>query len=113
MSLVEQMECAAGEDTARALLAPYRDRDVVLGLRPEDIGSARAMQDASMPKLKAKVDVIEPMGSEAYVYLSVGTSRFVARTDPHQQFRVGSSVELPVFIDKARFFDATTEKRIR
>ncbi|MCE9615145.1 MAG: sn-glycerol-3-phosphate ABC transporter ATP-binding protein UgpC [Lentisphaerae bacterium] len=97
----------------RASLAAYLGRPVTLGIRPEDIGSLRAEQDASLPRLKAKVDVVEPMGSEAYVHLSAGPARFTARTDPHQQFRVGTEVELPVFISKARFFDTATEQRIR
>ena len=98
---------------ARQGLAAYHGKPVTLGIRPEDIGSTRASQDPTMPKLKARVDVIEPMGSEAFIYLSAGKSRFIARTDPHRQFHTGENVELPVFIEKARFFDTQSEKRIR
>ncbi len=97
----------------RGPLAAYRDKKVTLGIRPEDIGSPRAAQEPGMPKLKATVDVVELMGAESYVHLSAGPARFVSRVDAHQRFQTGSSVELPVFIDKARFFDTTTEKRIR
>ncbi|MDA0577517.1 MAG: sn-glycerol-3-phosphate ABC transporter ATP-binding protein UgpC [Verrucomicrobia bacterium] len=94
-------------------LSAFRDKAVTFGIRPEDIGSARAIENKSSPKLRARVDVIEPMGCEAYVHLSAGTARLVARTDPYHVFHTGESIELPLYSEKARFFDPATEKRIR
>jgi len=92
-------------------LAAYRDKPITLGLRPEDVGSALAEQHAG-PQLRARVDVVEPMGSESYVYLTVGGTSFISRADSHKQFQVGTEIAMPVFMDKARFFDAESEKRI-
>jgi multiple sugar transport system ATP-binding protein len=81
-------------------------------VRPEDIGSQLAEQQAGAPRVQAQVDVIEPMGSETYVYLNTGETTFISRADPHQRFNVGEPADLAVFMDKAHFFDTETEKRI-
>jgi multiple sugar transport system ATP-binding protein len=93
-------------------LAARRDSPMTVGLRPEDIGSTAAEQLPDPPRIQAKIDVIEPMGSEAYVYLSAGDSTFVSRVDSHREFRVGQDAAPAVYIDKAHFFDPATQERL-
>ena len=52
------------------------------------------------------------MGSESYVYLSIGEDHFVSRVDAHQQYRVGTQAEPAVFLDKVHFFDPESEKTV-
>jgi multiple sugar transport system ATP-binding protein len=96
----------------REALGAYADKGVTLGIRPEDIGSAAARQQPEAPCIPAVVDVVEPMGSESYVYLTTGSASFVSRADPRAPFEVGQAVELPVHMEKAHFFDGATEQRI-
>jgi multiple sugar transport system ATP-binding protein len=93
-------------------LAAFEGKPIGLGFRPEDMGSAAAEALADAPRLRAKVNVIEPMGSETYVYLLTGGTQFVARMEAHKRFRPGDAVEVPVNMNKAHFFDAQTEERI-
>jgi len=93
-------------------LSSYQGKPVVLGIRPEDIGSNQAEQLADAPTLKAKVGVVEPMGSESYVHLDDGAHQFVSRADAHKHYKVGDDVNMPVFIDKVHFFDSETEKTV-
>ncbi len=93
-------------------LSSYREKPVVMGIRPEDIGSLRAEQATDSPRLRARVNVVEPMGSESYVHLNAGGSDFISRADPHKEVQVGADVEIPLVIEKARFFDAESDKRI-
>jgi multiple sugar transport system ATP-binding protein len=93
-------------------LAAWRDRTVTLGLRPEDIGSVAAEQLHGAPRISATVEVVEPMGSESYVYFRVGGTSFISRVDAHRKFRVGEISEPSVYMDRAHFFDPSTEKRI-
>jgi len=65
-----------------------------------------------MPKVKAKIEVVEPMGSETYVYLNTGENSFIARVDPHKKLRVGELESLAVLLPKAHIFDGETEKTI-
>jgi len=100
------------EDKARAL-APYKGREVILGIRPEDIHDP----DLTPPgiteaRIKAKVEVTEPMGNEVFIYLLTGTKTFIARVDPRTEARVGQEVEAVANMDNIHVFDRRTEKAI-
>jgi len=99
-------------DKQRAGLAAYRDKPVILGLRPEDIGSPAAERVANAPHIRALVDVVEPMGAESYIYHKLGPATFVSRVDAHQRLKEGQGVEPAVFMDKAHFFDPANDARI-
>ena len=93
-------------------LEPFVDRKVCFGVRPEDIGTEQAEAAANMPRVSARIEVVEPMGSETYVYLNTGGNSFVARVDPHKEVKVGSQVSFAVLLPKAHFFDGETENTI-
>jgi len=61
-------------------LQPYVDREVIFGIRPEDIYdklySAGATRDNT---ISSTVEVVEPMGAEILLHLSTGRSNFIAR----------------------------------
>jgi multiple sugar transport system ATP-binding protein len=87
-------------------LATHSGRAVTLGLRPEDIGSVAAEGLTTAPRIKAQVEVVEPMGSETFLYLNTGKTSFISRVDAHRSHAVGDSTELPVFLPKAHMFDS-------
>jgi len=86
-------------------LGAHVGKAVTLGIRPEDIGSATAEQAAEAPRLRALVDVTEPMGSETYVYVKAAGASLVCRVDAHKVFKAGETVELPVDIRRSHVFD--------
>ena len=63
-------------------------------------------------ELDATVDVVEPMGSEVFLSLSVGETALVARFDPVHLPVVGQQVRLAIHIDKAHFFDKETQQSL-
>ncbi len=91
---------------------PYIDKPVFFGSRPEDVGSPKAESTPGMPRIKAKIEVVEPMGSETYLYLDTGKSSFIARVDPHRKTFVGDHLELAVYINSAHLFDKNTQQAI-
>jgi multiple sugar transport system ATP-binding protein len=99
-------------EKAKAALAAYRDKPITMGIRPEDIGSAAAEQLVGAPRIRAVVEVVEPMGSESFIYFRLADATFISRVDAHRTFRVGDSCEPAVFIDKVHFFDPQTEARV-
>ena len=99
-------------DAQKAALAAYRDKPVALGLRPEDIGSSTAEQLPGAPRIRAVVEVVEPMGSESYVHFKIGDAAFVSRVDAHRKFQINQPADPAVFIDKTHFFDPVSERRI-
>jgi multiple sugar transport system ATP-binding protein len=99
-------------DEWKASVEPFIDKKVVFGVRPEDIGSPEAESRPNAPKIKAKVEVVEPMGPETYLYLSTGEQAFISRVDAHRKTAVGDDIELSVLMSKAHLFDHVTEKFI-
>jgi multiple sugar transport system ATP-binding protein len=97
-------------DAWKDKLAGHNGKKVTFGIRPEDIGSLQAENIDGAPKIKAKVEVTEPMGSETYVYLNTGQNSFISRVDAHKRINVGDELELPLVIEKAHVFDADSEE---
>ena len=99
-------------DSWKAKIEPYIEKELVFGIRPEDIGSPEAESKTDAPKMKAKVEVIEPMGAETFLYLNTGAQSFISRVDAHRKTVVGEEVLLSILMSKAHIFDKATEKII-
>ena len=88
-------------------------RDVVFGVRPEDIHHPKYKPSGIKEQLvEAEVDVTELMGNEIFVYLKADEHNFIARVDPRSDMRTGDKVQMAFNADKIHIFDATTEKNI-
>lgn len=96
-------------DNQKAPLKPYIGKEVVMGIRPEDVGY---VQSASKAKIKMKVDVVEPLGSEILLYTSTKSCQMVCRVDPDKTFKVNDEVELEANINKLKIFDMETEQTL-
>jgi len=53
---------------------------------------------------------LEPLGAEAYLYLTTGKSPFIARVSNHDQIEINQDIELVFNMQKAHIFDKETEK---
>ncbi len=86
------------------------NKDVIFGIRPEDIYD-RLFYNYPVPAdttVKAKVDVIEPMGSELFLYLKVGQADILARVPPYVKTAVNQTMELVFNMEKFHLFDKET-----
>ena len=91
-------------------LDDHRDREVVLGIRPEDIHDPDTIGTGKRTEeISARVEVVEPMGSEVFLYVTTGKSSFVARVDPLHIPAVDQQVPLAVEVDRVHFFDRDSE----
>jgi len=91
-------------------LSQYVGHEVVLGIRPSDIHDPDTLASGrETVEIAARVEVVEPMGSEVFLNLTTGSSAFVARIDPVHIPVVDQEVRLAVEIDKAHFFDRETQ----
>jgi multiple sugar transport system ATP-binding protein len=98
-------------------IAPHtRDwlgRNVVFGIRPEDIQDRVFARDADHAwALRATVEVHEPLGSDVILYLSVGPHTIVARVDAHTDARMGRQTEVVFNMRKMHLFDPQTHRAI-
>jgi multiple sugar transport system ATP-binding protein len=91
-------------------LERYDGREVVLGIRPEDIYVANS---AYVPEAVAEtdflLDVTEPMGNEIFLYARTLDHEVVARVAPQRLPEPGQSVRLALDLSKLHFFDSESE----
>ena len=96
------------------MLGAWVGRDVVLGLRPEDIDDAALHPEyAAECCLEATIDVVEMMGNEAFLNGSIGTHGLVARVESETMARDGAPHRLAFDLRKAHLFDPATTAAIR
>jgi multiple sugar transport system ATP-binding protein len=65
-----------------ARYAPYKDRPMTLGLRPEHLFEYHENARPGVTRLDAMVDVVEPMGMETMVHFFIDGVPVCARIDP-------------------------------
>jgi len=94
-------------------LEPYLDKDIVFGLRSEDIYDKLFVSNAPPENIvTVTCEVVEPMGSEVYLYLTTGKHSFIARVGAHDRPEVNQDMDLVFDMSKVHFFDPQTEKTI-
>ena len=94
-------------------LANYVGKNLTFGIRPEDIyDPTYGTELPGKQEISAKVEVVEPMGSEIYLYLTTGKAAFVARVEPQVRAEVDQQKKLLFNMEKVHFFDPTTEANI-
>jgi multiple sugar transport system ATP-binding protein len=94
-------------------IVDYIGKAVVLGVRPEDIHDKRFYTgNTNFNIIKAKIDVIEPLGSEIFVHFTCGESSFVGRMDSRTQVEVEQYAEIAINMEKAHIFDPKTSLAI-
>ena len=82
---------------------------VTLGIRPEHIRVSFVRRDGW---LVARVYVTELMGSETFVFLTLGNERIIARAPADFRAEVETNVWVDLDVDKAHFFHLTSGERL-
>ncbi len=106
---VEPHFALAVDDAQREALDRYDGKAVVFGVRPEDLNDILFVGNPHPDhQLKARVEVVEPMGAEVYLYLNSGSHPFVVRLNTQDTARVNQEVTMVVEMKKTHFFHADT-----
>jgi multiple sugar transport system ATP-binding protein len=95
----------------RRALRAYHGREVIVGVRPEAIRE-RPADGADAVALPAQVEVIEPLGAEAYLYVSVAGAPVIARVDAATPARPNRQITLWTAPAAFHAFDPDTEENI-
>ncbi|HMP97670.1 MAG TPA: sn-glycerol-3-phosphate ABC transporter ATP-binding protein UgpC [Kiritimatiellia bacterium] len=97
------------DDAAGTRLSGRIGKPVTFGIRPEDIADALFVTQPNPEHVvKARVEVVEPMGAEIFLYLNAGRGSFIARVGTAQAAEVNQELTLVMNMKKAHFFDAAT-----
>lgn len=94
-------------------LAGYSGKELVLGIRPENIQTKPHRENLNLAKIDGTIEVIETVGNEMFVYfLSDTKEKIIARIPPDSSLRVNDSYTFYFDAAKFHFFDKETEKAI-
>jgi multiple sugar transport system ATP-binding protein len=92
-------------------LRAHLGRQLMLGIRPEDLHIAQAGDPAGLT-FNSRVEVVEKLGSEILLDVRVGDDSMVAAVDPTTQAKAQDQLRLAVNPERLHFFDARTEAAI-
>ena len=130
------------EEVAREQgLEKWRDRPVILGIRPEDLHQARDGESTgSFARLRAVIDRVEALGASLLIHFAVDAppaktagiaaatgehgldevplighegAWFAAAFEPRSGARTGDQVEIRIDTQRLHFFDPETEESVR
>ena len=91
----------------------YVDKEVILGVRPENIHDEEMfLSSAKTGIIEASVDVTEMLGAETYLYLTCEGFPLTARVSPRCSARPQDVVKLAIDPNKIHLFDASDEHAI-
>lgn len=89
-------------------LNDFIDKEMVLGVRPEDVKIHEYIEGDVM----GEVEVKEQLGSETYLYLRMETGSIITRVKPTYQINIKDKVRVDFDMDKIHMFDGETELAI-
>ncbi|MCK7518773.1 MAG: hypothetical protein MZV64_14125 [Ignavibacteriales bacterium] len=72
-------------------LKDYVGKEIIIGIRPEDISSQKILHGKSI-ELESALDVIEPMGNETFIYFEIEKTQFIARVKSLDDLKVGEKL---------------------
>lgn len=111
----EVMNIALNKGECSALISKgYVGKEVVLGIRPEDIHIEDIFVENSLDStFEATVELGELMGAEIYAYLKSGKSNITARFDGRYKMNIGDKLKLAMDKHRIHVFDKETQEAIR
>jgi multiple sugar transport system ATP-binding protein len=95
-------------------LGAYAGKEVILGIRPEQITEKTPYtgENPHVVDRTAKVDVVQPTGPDTLVLIHLNGTPVTCRVHPEAHAAPGQSMTLMFDLSKLVFFDPQTEKRI-
>ena len=92
--------------------AGLEDRELILGVRPEQIVLA-SNELTHLPTLRAEVQVVEPTGPDTLVFVNINNTKVCCRLAPDSAPDSGQNLTLQFDSSKVLLFDANTGERLR
>ena len=91
----------------------FLDKEVVLGIRPEDIHDEQLFIESSPESvIDARINIYEMLGAEVYLYFTIDQFDITARVNARTTARPGDTVQFAFDLSKIHIFDKETEEII-
>ena len=96
-----------------ALLKEYDGKNIILGIRPEDIYVADDVTNQNPSnKFTLECDISELLGKELIVYSNLGDNRITISAKASYEIESGDKDEYTLDLKKLHFFDVESKNRI-
>jgi multiple sugar transport system ATP-binding protein len=89
---------------------PQAGRELLFGLRPEDIIEKRGELPSGRAAFEAQLDVVEPMGMETMVYFVVDGTEVCGRVNPAAAGKAGETMPLVADLNHMHLIDPKTDQ---
>ena len=100
-------------DMFREAMKPYDGKEVVMGIRPEDLHGEGIVADTyPTSHFMFDVEVSESLGHEFILHGRFGKQRLEAKVAARIEARLHEDIELAMDLSKVHFFDKETEETI-
>lgn len=113
---VRESDGAAVETDGASLPVPpmpsQRGKEVIAGIRPEDLHRVDASSAPNSIRLTVAVELIESIGNEAFIHGRSGAWPVIARSSPYNLPAIGTSITLQVAPERIHFFDTQSGVRL-
>ena len=94
-------------------LEAYADKDIIMGIRPENIYDEPELVAANKDGIiECDVEVTELMGAETYLYMNCEGQPITARVNPATTAKPGEKLKVAMETAKIHLFDKETEVTI-
>jgi len=94
-------------------ISSYDGKKATFGVRPEDFHDIEFYPEASQDNtIKAKIELIEPLGDEVLFYLISGKNQIVAKLDSRTSKKVGEEMKVALDMTKTHIFDPESEETV-
>lgn len=95
------------------LLEPYVNREILMGIRPEDVTAKAHSEKVSRDNIiTAVVEAVEPIGEVTFICLRAGNNSLIARANSEIHVEVNQEVDLRLDMQMAHYFDKHTEQAV-
>ena len=94
-------------ETHASHVLPWLNKSIYLGIRSEDMVDRVLVSDPNPDQIfSAKLDNVEPMGAETFLYLNTGAHDFIARIQGQMSEQHDRTIQLVANMSKVHFFEA-------
>ncbi|MGL4875917.1 MAG: ABC transporter ATP-binding protein [Clostridium sp.] len=88
----------------------YIDKEVIVGIRPENIEIYN--DDSKNLMINGKVELVELLGAESYIYVKVNEETIVVKSNGTTSIKSDDNINLKLDISNIHIFDKETEEFI-
>lgn len=95
-------------------LADYQGKELLMGIRPEDIRTENVYLTANPEKVLAtQIELVEMRGDSYIVFAEIHNQLMTIKVPSHEIYEIGDRIQFVFNMNKALLFDEATGERIR